>query len=945
VNAKSNTPTPRQNGPKVDATPAASAPTGHKEWSEALEYVVGDALKRHGPDQASFFLESLVDRLRAAGVAVPPPVNTPYVNTIAPEDQPPFPGDWEMERRIKSYIRWNAMAMVVNANRKHHGLGGHISTYASLATLYEVGYNHFFHAGGPDRPADQIFFQGHAAPGNYARAFLERRLDEHHLQHFRQELAGASGTGHLPRAEADSPTQPSPTPGATGHGGNPTGPLQAASGLSSYPHPYLMPDFWQFPTVSMGLGPILSIYQARFNRYLQARGLVHWAQEPKVWAFVGDGETDEPETLGSLSLAARENLDNLIWVVNCNLQRLDGPVRGNGKIIQELEAVFRGAGWNVIKVIWGSDWDELLAKDTKGLLVKRMEEAVDGDYQKYSVEPGSYTRKHFFGRSPELLAMVNHLTDEQIRKLLRGGHDTRKVYAAYKAAVEHRGQPTVILAKTVKGYGLGEAGEGRNISHQQKKLNEKELREFRARFNIPISDEDIVETPFYRPPLDSPETQYLLARRRALGGFLPRREVRAEPLQAPPLAKFAEFLKGSGRIDVSTTMAFVRLLGQLLRDPSIGRRIVPIIPDEARTFGLDALFREVGIYSPKGQLYEPVDRKSLLYYHEAKDGQILEEGITEAGSMASFIAAGTAYASHGVYTIPFFIYYSMFGFQRIGDLMWLAGDIKAKGFLLGATAGRTTLNGEGLQHQDGHSLLLASTIPTLRTYDPAFAYEIAVIIQDGLRRMYEAGEDLFYYLTLYNENYPMPPMPEGVEAGILNGLYKFKPGPAAKPLKAHLLGSGPILRCALQAQDILAERYNVSADVWSATNYKRLRNEALRCRRWNMLHPTQPPRKSYLETVLEPEHGAFVAVSDFMKSVPDQIAPWVPGGLMTLGTDGFGRSDTRPRLRRFFEVDAECIVIATLYALAQRGELSRETVAKAIRELGVDAEKAFPDCL
>jgi pyruvate dehydrogenase E1 component len=893
----------------ASADPGPRAPKSaegkKRTWLESLEYVLEHVLKSQGTEQAPAFVDNLLDRLRAAGLRVPHTVSTPYVNTIPVEEQPPFPGDWQTEVRIKSYIRWNAMAMVVNANRKHNGLGGHISTYASLATLYEVGYNHFFRGGEGDRPADLIFFQGHATPGNYARAFLERRLEEQHLQNFRQELAEGGG-------------------------------------LSSYPHPYLMPGFWQFPTVSMGLGPILSIYQARFNRYLQARGLVKWAQEPKVWAFVGDGESDEPESLGALTLASREHLDNLIWVVNCNLQRLDGPVRGNGKIIQELEAAFRGAGWNVIKVIWGSDWDELLAADKSGLLLQRMEEAVDGDYQKYSVEPGSYTRKRFFGKYPELLKLVNHLTDEQIRKLLRGGHDTRKVYAAYKAAVENKSQPTVILAKTIKGYGLGEAGEGRNISHQQKKLNEKELREFRARFNIPISDEEIVDTPFYRPPLDSPETKYLLERRKALGGFLPRREVKADALKVPPLAGFGEFLKGSGRSEASTTMAFVRLLSHLLRDRQIGKRIVPIIPDEARTFGLDALFREIGIYSHKGQLYEPVDSKSLLYYHEAKNGQILEEGITEAGSMSSFIAAGTAYASHAIHMIPFFIYYSMFGFQRIGDLMWLAGDIKAKGFLLGATAGRTTLNGEGLQHADGHSLLLASSVPTLLTYDPAFAFEIAVIIQDGMRRMYQEGEEVFYYLTLYNENYPMPPMPEGAEEGILKGLYKFKPGPAHAKHKAHLFGSGPIIRSALKAQEILGERYDVSADVWSATNYKLLRAEALGCQRWNMLHPDEPQRKSYVQSLLEKQSGVFLAVSDFMKIVPDQIAPWVPGGLTTLGTDGFGRSDTRERLRRFYEVDAECAVVATLYALAQKGHVAPETVAKAIKDLGVDPEKQSP---
>ncbi|HTR98904.1 MAG TPA: pyruvate dehydrogenase (acetyl-transferring), homodimeric type, partial [Bacteroidota bacterium] len=660
------------------------------------------------------------------------------------------------------------------------------------------------------------------------------------------------------------------------------------------------------------------------------------------WCFVGDGESDEPETLGALTLASREKLDNLVWVVNCNLQRLDGPVRGNGKIIQDLEAAFRGAGWNVIKVIWGSDWDPLLAADTKGLLVRRMEEAVDGDYQKYSVEPGSYTRKHFFGKYPELAELVNHLTDEQIRKLLRGGHDPRKVYAAYRAAVEHRGGPTVVLAKTIKGYGLGEAGEGRNVTHQQKKLNEKELRSFRTRFSIPINDEEVAETPFYRPPPDSPEAQYLQERRTALGGYLPARTVKAKPLEIPPIEQFAEFLKGSERFEVSTTMAFVRLLGMLLRNRGIGKRIVPIIPDEARTFGMDPLFREIGIYSSKGQLYEPVDSESLLYYHEAKDGQILEEGITEAGAMASFVAAGTSYASTGEAMIPFYIYYSMFGFQRIGDLAWAAGDIRAKGFMLGGTAGRTTLNGEGLQHEDGHSHILASTVPNLVTYDPAFAYETAVIVQDGLRRMYAEGEEVFYYLTLYNENYAMPPMPEGAREGILKGLYRFRRGNAARKHRAHIFGSGPIMNQALRAQEILGERYDVNVDVWSATSYKLLRNEALAAKRWNMLHPAESPRTSYLENILEHEEGVFVAVSDYMKIVPDQIAPWVPGGLMTLGTDGFGRSDTRPALRRFFEIDAEMTVVATLYALATEGEIRMDVVAQAIRDLKIDPEKPFP---
>lgn len=872
-----------------------------------METLLSLMLKDHEPQQVSRILHGIAERMTLAGVPVPRPVSTPYLNTIPLGEQPEYPGDWRLEVRIKSLMRWNAMAMVVNANRKHSGLGGHISTYASSATLYEVAYNHFFRGGDDGRIADMIYFQGHATPGNYARAFLERRLDERHLQHFRQELAEGGG-------------------------------------LSSYPHPYLMPDFWQFPTVSMGLGPILSIYQARFLRYMRARGFLK-GPEPRVWAFVGDGESDEPETLGSLTLASREHLDNLTWIVNCNLQRLDGPVRGNGKIIQELEAAFRGAGWNVIKVIWGSDWDALFAADKSGLLLKRMEEAVDGDFQKYSVEPGSYTRKHFFGKYPELLKLVNHLTDDQIRKLLRGGHDMRKVHAAFKAAVEHKGQPTVILAKTVKGYGLGEAGEGRNISHQQKKLNEKELREFRARFGIPISDEEIVDTPFYRPAADAPETAYVIERRKALGGFLPKREVKAPALKTPGLSDFREFLKGSGTMEVSTTMAFVRLLSHLLRNKDIGRHIVPIIPDEARTFGMDALFREIGIYSPKGQLYEPVDSKSLLYYHETRDGQILEEGITEAGSMSSFIAAGTAYANMGVNMIPLFIYYSMFGFQRIGDQMWLAGDIRAKGFLLGATAGRTTLNGEGLQHEDGHSLLLASTIPTLLTYDPAFAYEVAVILQDGLRRMYAEGEEIFYYLTLYNENYLMPPMPEGCERGILKGLYKFKAGPKGAAHKAHILGSGPILRSALKAQEILADRFGVSADVWSATNYKSLRNEALEVQRWNRLHPESAPRRSYVEELLAAEKGPFIAVSDFMKIVPEQIASWVPGGLTVLGTDGFGRSETREKLRRFFEVDAESVVIATLDALARRGTVPRAEVTRAIRELGVDPEKAHPECL
>jgi pyruvate dehydrogenase E1 component len=871
------------------------------QWLNALEMVLEAVLKERASVNIPILLEKLRSRLQESSITFPQLVNTPYLNTIDSTNEPAYPGNRDLERRIKSYIRWNAMAMVVKGNRLSAGLGGHISTFASAATIYEVAFNHFF------RGNDLIYFQGHAAPGIYARAFLEGRISADDLHNFRRELAEGGG-------------------------------------LSSYPHPYLMPAFWQFPTVSMGLAPIMSIYQARFNRYLKARGFAP-GEESRVWCFVGDGESDEPETLGSLTLASREHLDNLVWVVNCNLQRLDGPVRGNGKIIQELEAAFRGAGWNVIKVVWGSDWDPLFAADTKGILLKRMEEAVDGDYQKYSVEPGSYTRKHFFGRYPELLELVNSLTDDQIRKLRRGGHDPQKMYAAFRAAVEHRGGPTVILAKTVKGYGLGEAGEGRNVTHQQKKLNEKELREFRERFEIPISDEDVVDTPFYRPPADSPEIKYLLERRKSLGGFVPQRSPSQERLEIPPLESLAEFLRGSERFEVSTTMAFVRLLSSLLRNKNIGRRIVPIVPDEARTFGMDPLFREIGIYSSKGQLYEPVDRESLLFYHEAKDGQILEEGITEAGAMASFIAAGTSYASHQTTMIPFYVYYSMFGFQRIGDMIWAAGDIKAKGFLLGATAGRTTLNGEGLQHEDGHSHIFASTVPTVRAYDPAFAYEIAVIIQDGLKRLYADGEDALYYITLYNENYGMPEMPAGSQDGILKGLYKFRKSALESTLKAQIFGSGAIIREALRAQQVLADKYGVAADVWSATSYKSLRTDALNVRRWNMLNPSQEPKKSYVEEVLEDEDGVFVAVSDYMKLVPDQIAPWVPGGLTTLGTDGFGRSDTRPALRRFFEIDAECIVIATLYALAEQGHIKMKAVDRAIKDLEVDPGKLHPQIL
>ncbi len=881
--------------------PAASANGNGDKLSESFRSVFELALESQGTERTAQLLEKLAHELRAA----PRPAGshtTSYLNTIPADMQPEYPGDRAIERRIKSIMRWNAMAMVVKANSTTN-VGGHIASFASSATLYEVAQNHFFRGRTEDFPGDQVYFQGHAAPGMYARAFMEGRLDESHLQNFRQELADGGG-------------------------------------LSSYPHPYLMPEFWQFPTVSMGLGPIMSLYQARFNRYLQARGLVNWKEEPKVWAFLGDGESDEPESLGAITLAARENLDNIIWVVNCNLQRLDGPVRGNGKIIQELEGLFRGAGWNVIKVIWGTVWDDIIKSDKSGLLLKRMEECVDGDYQKYVVEPGSYTRKHFFGKYPELLELVTHLSDEQISKLLRGGHDVRKMYAAYKAATEHKGQPTVVLAKTVKGYGLGEAGEGKNISHQQKKMNEKELREFRKRFDIPVDDDVIAETPFFRPGPESEEMKYLLARRKELGGFVPARVIKPVKLDVPKLEAFAEFF-AAGKTEISTTTAFVNILRLLLKNKAIGRHIVPIIPDEARTFGVDALFRDYGIYSPKGQLYEPVDNKSLMYYRETKDGQILEEGISESGAMSSFLAAGTSYASFGLPMIPLYAYYSMFGPQRVGDLFWLAGDIRAKGFLLGATSGRTSLNGEGLQHQDGHSLLHASTIPTCLPYDPAFAFELAVIIADGLRRMFVEHEDIFYYLALYNENYPMLAMPEGVEDGIVKGLYKLKPGPDGK-IKAHIFGSGAIMQSALKAQTILAEKYGVSADVWSATSYKLLRTDAIRCQRWNMLHPTAPAKRSYLENLLAKEQGAFVAVSDNIRTVPDQIAPWVPGGLFTLGTDGFGRSDTRARLRRFFAVDVESTVIGTLYALAEKGAIERKVVAQAIKDLGVDPEMVQP---
>jgi pyruvate dehydrogenase E1 component len=873
----------------------------NREWIESLDYV----LANQGPERVIELMRLLQVRAQAQGAHFHFTANTPYINTIPVERQPAFPGSREIERRIKSIIRWNAMAMVVRANRKNAGIGGHISTFASSATLYEVGFNHFFRAKTVDHPGDIVFFQGHAAPGIYARAFLEGRLDETRLAHFRREL-------------------------------------QPGGGLSSYPHPYLMPEFWQFPTVSMGLSPIMAIYQARFLHYMEDRGIKK-PDDQKVWAFLGDGELDEPESLGAITLASREHLDNLIFVVNCNLQRLDGPVRGNGKIIQELEAAFRGAGWNAVKVIWGDDWDPLLAQDDNGLLVKRMEEVPDGQYQLYSVSGGDFIRQDFFGKYPELAQMVRHYTDEQLQKLRRGGHDPQKVYAAYQAAVTHKGAPTVILAKTIKGYGLGEAGEGRNITHQQKKLNEDELRHFRSRFGIPIPDDVIGDAPFYRPDPESEEIRYLKARRRELGGYLPSRSV-SVPIHRPPGQElYDEFFKGTGEREVATTMVMVHLLSKLLADKDTGKYIVPIVPDEARTFGMEALFRKYGIYSRVGQLYEPVDKSSLLYYKEAKDGQILEEGITEAGSMSSFIAAGTAYATMDVNMVPFFFFYSMFGFQRIGDLIWASGDVQARGFLLGATAGRTTLAGEGLQHQDGHSHILAYPNPSIQAYDPAFAFEVAVIVREGLHRMLENGENVVYYLTIMNEFYTMPAMPEGVEEGILKGLYRFRKSTQKRAAaKAHLLGSGAILTEALKARSLLEETYGVAADVWSVTSYKNLYWDAIDTERWNRLNPEKKPRPTYIERQMAREKGVFIAASDYLKALPATISRWMPGPLTLLGTDGYGRSETRAALRDFFEVDARHIAFAALAALAGEGKVSTAVIQKARKDLDIDPERIDP---
>jgi pyruvate dehydrogenase E1 component len=872
-----------------------------QEWVESFDAVV----REEGQESAITLLDRLRAHAHSRGIALPFTANTPYINTIPVEKQAIFPGDQEIERRIKSLVRWNALAMVVRANRVDHSIGGHISTYASAATLFEVGFNHFFRGRTEEFEGDSVYLQGHASPGVYGRAFLEGRLSLKQMENFRREL-------------------------------------REGGGLSSYPHPWLMPDFWEFPTVSMGLSPLMAIYQARFNRYLEERGLKP-RTDAKVWAFLGDGETDEPESLGAITLASRENLDNLIFVVNCNLQRLDGPVRGNGKIIQELEAAFRGAGWNCIKALWGSDWDPLFERDTECLLAKRLGDMVDGEMQKLTVESGAYVREHVFGSDSRLLKMVEDLPDEALRTLRQGGHDPRKVYAAYKAAFEHKGSPTVILARTIKGYGLGESGEGRNITHQQKKLNEEELREFRSRFGIPISDEQLSETPFYRPPEDSREIQYLRMRRQALGGYVPSRKPRSKPLVAEHDALFREFLTGSEGREVSTTMAFVGMLRQMLRDPEIGKLVVPIVPDEARTFGMESLFRQVGIYSSRGQLYEPVDVHTLLYYKEAKDGQILEEGITEAGSMASFIAAGSAYATHGINAIPFFIYYSMFGLQRISDFIWAAADMRCRGFMLGGTAGRTTLAGEGLQHQDGNSHILALPIPTLRAYDPAFAYEIAVIIQDGIRRMYKEGENAFYYITVMNEAYAMPPMPEGVIDGILKGMYKFRASENRSPkLRAQLFGSGAILREALKAQEILEEKYAVSADVWSVTSYKTLYTDGIDAERWNLLHPGEKPRAPYVSQCLAKEDGVLVAASDYLKALPNLIAKWTPRRFAVLGTDGFGRSDGRAALRDFFEVDARFITFATLCELQREGKIEASVVQKAIQDLEINLDKPNP---
>jgi len=874
------------------------------EWRESLDYV----LNSQGPDRVRQILRLLQVRAQEQGVSIHFTANTPYINTIPRNQQPVYPGNREIERRVKSIIRWNAMSMVVRANQESPGIGGHISTYASAATLWEVGFNHFWRGRTENFLGDMVYFQGHASPGVYSRAFLEGRLSEDDLRGFRRELRPEKG------------------------------------GLSSYPHPFLMKNFWEFPTVSMGLTSLSAIYQARFNHYLVDRGL-RKSSGRKVWAMLGDGEMDEPESLGAITLAAREQLDNLIFVVNCNLQRLDGPVRGNGKIIQELEAAFRGAGWNVIKVIWGDDWDRLLDADTSGKLVQRMDEVLDGEMQRFTLSSGAYVREHFFGKYPELLELVQDYSDDQLGRLTRGGHDPDKVYAAYKAAFEHKGSPTVILAHTIKGYGLGEAGEGKNITHAQKKLNEDELKAFRTRFNIPVSDKEIGETPFYKPADDSPEMIYLRERRDELGGYLPNRYDGSYPMACQTEEIIREYFDGSGDRPLATTMAYVHLLAKLLRDEEFGKLIVPIVPDEARTFGMESLFRQAGIYSHAGQLYDPVDKGSLLFYNEKKGGAILEEGLSEAGSMASFIAAGTSYSNNGVQTVPFYTFYSMFGFQRVGDLIWQACDSRSRGFLVGATAGRTTLAGEGLQHQDGHSHVLAMTPTKVKAYDPAFAYELAVIIHDGLTRMYCHQEDWVYYLTVMNETYVMPPMPKGnkVREGIIKGMYRFQKSSLRKPkARAHLLGSGAILNEAIKAQELLEKNFQIAADVWSVTSYKELYHDAIECERWNLLNPKKKPKVPYVSQLLTKESGVFVAASDYLKILPAALAKWIPGPLHCLGTDGFGRSDSREQLREFFEVDARFIVLAVLRQLAESGDVTKETVAQAMVDFYINPDKLNP---
>jgi pyruvate dehydrogenase E1 component len=877
-----------------------SDPAETREWLESIDSV----LRVHGAERAQYLLDRVIDYTRRSGAYLPFKPNTAYVNTIFAGQETSYPGDRALERRIEAYLRWNAMAMVVQANRQSSEYGGHIATYASAATLYEVGFNHFWRAPSDSHPGDMVFVQGHSAPGIYARAYLEGRLGEDRLQYFRQEIAGKG------------------------------------KGLPSYPHPWLMPEFWQFPTVSMGLGPMMAIYQARFQRYLEHRGIVE-PSDRKVWCFLGDGETDEPESLGAITMPVRERLDNLVFVINCNLQRLDGPVRGNGKIIQELEAAFLGAGWNVIKVVWGSRWDPLFAQDTRGLLRRLMMECVDGEYQNYKAKGGAYTREHFFGKYPELREMVANMTDEEIWRLNRGGHDARKVYNAYLAAVKHTEQPTVILAKTVKGYGMGSAGEGQNITHQQKKLDEAALREFRDRFNIPVSDAEIARVPYYRPAEGSEELNYLQERRAALGGYLPQRRTAAAKLTVPGLEAFKPLLESSGEREISTTMALVRLLTILVKDKQIGPHVVPIVPDEARTFGMEGMFRQIGIYSSMGQLYTPQDADQLLYYREDKKGQILEEGINEGGAVCSWMAAGTSYSNHGVSMIPFYIFYSMFGFQRVGDFCWAAGDMQSRGFLIGGTAGRTTLAGEGLQHQDGHSQLVATTIPNCVAYDPAYAYELAVIVHDGLRRMYAEQQDVFYYVTVMNENYAHPALPDDARDGILKGMYRLRSGGRGK-VRVNLLASGTILREALAAAELLESDFGVPADVFSVTSWSELRRDALDAERWNLLNPTEEPRRPYVAECLAAQQGPFVAASDYMRSVPEQIRQWIPGRYGVLGTDGYGRSDSRAALREFFEVDRRYIALAALKSLADDGKLDRATVKGAITQLGIDAARPNP---